>query len=111
MMPLLSVGNNPAAETVRSLSNRDEPKESIMTPRTVLVFAAAMAIATPALANHCPMDAAAIDAGLAKMTVSDQIKAEVTALKDEGMALHAAGNHAESEAKLAEAMRKLLTAE
>jgi len=43
--------------------------------------------------------------------VSDQLKAEVMALKDEGMALHAAGNHAESEVKLAEAMRKLLTAE
>jgi hypothetical protein len=57
------------------------------------------------------MDAEAIDAGLAKMDVSDELRAEVTTLKDEGMELHAAGNHGESEAKLAEAMRKLLTAE
>ena len=77
----------------------------------VPLFAAAMFIATPALANHCPMDAAAIDAALAKMDVSDEVKTQVTALKDEGMALHEAGNHDESEAKLAEAMRMLLTAE
>ena len=32
------------------------------------------------------------------------------ALRDEGMALHEAGNHADSEAKLADAMRRLLLA-
>ncbi|MEF2550260.1 hypothetical protein VQ042_02660 [Aurantimonas sp. A2-1-M11] len=68
-------------------------------------------LATPALAAHCPMDAAAVEAGLAKMEVSEELETEVTALKDEGMALHEAGSHDEAEAKLAEAMRKLLTAE
>ena len=68
-------------------------------------------LATPAFAAHCPMDAEAVEAGLAKIEVSEELKTEVTALKDEGMALHEAGNHDEAEAKLAEAMRKLLTAE
>lgn len=67
--------------------------------------------AAPALAAHCPADAAAIDAALAKMTVSDTLRAEVAALKDTGMNHHNAGQHREAEAALAEAMRKLLTAE
>lgn len=74
---------------------------------TVVSFA----LATPAMAAHCPKDAAAIDAYLAKMSVSDTLKAEVIALKDKGMELHSAGNHRESEAVLADAMRKLLTAQ
>jgi hypothetical protein len=66
-------------------------------------------LATPALAGHCPADAKAIEAALAKATnLSDAQKAEVTALKDEGMALHNAGDHRASEAKMAEAMRKIL---
>ena len=64
--------------------------------------------AAPAFANHCPKDAAAIDAYLSKAKVSDTLKAEVMALRDKGMALHDAGKHEEAEAVLAEAMRKLL---
>jgi hypothetical protein len=70
--------------------------------------AASLALATAALASHCPMDAAAIDAYLARAEVSDSMKSQVNTLKDEGMALHADGKHAEAEAKLAEAMRMLL---
>ncbi len=67
-------------------------------------------MATPALAAHCPKDAAAIEAALAKATnLSDADKAAISALKDEGMALHNAGDHRASEAKLAEAMRMILT--
>ena len=67
-------------------------------------------MATPALAAHCPADAAAIDAALAKSTsLSDAQKAEISALKDEGMAQHNAGDHRAAEATLAEAMRKILT--
>lgn len=66
--------------------------------------------ATAAFAFHCPQDAAAIDAALAKMEISDTLRAEVIALRDEGIALHEAGNHADSEAKLADAMRRLLLA-
>lgn len=79
-----------------------------MIRRMFLAAAATLLLATPALAGHCPKDAAAIDAYLAKASVSDTLKAEVTALKDKGMELHNAGNHAESEATLAEAMRMLL---
>lgn len=67
-------------------------------------------MATPALAGHCPKDAKAIEAALAKATnLSDADKAAITAMKDEGMALHNAGDHRASEAKLAEAMRMILT--
>ena len=73
-----------------------------------LAAVAATFLASPALAAHCPKDAAAIDAYLAKMSVDETLKAEVVALRDKGMELHNAGNHRESEAALAEAMRKLL---
>jgi hypothetical protein len=63
-----------------------------------------------ALASHCPQDAAAIDAALTKVEISDEARAEVVSLRDQGMELHEAGNHEESERVLAEAMRKLLTA-
>lgn len=79
--------------------------------RLMTAAAAAFLFASPAFASHCPKDAAAIDAALAKMSISDTLKAEVVALKEQGMALHAAGNHRESEAILADAMRRLLTAE
>ncbi|WP_432697915.1 hypothetical protein ACQUQP_06110 [Marinobacterium sp. YM272] len=62
------------------------------------------------MASHCPMDAKAIEAGLANMEVSDDTRSQVMALKDEGMAAHNAGNHSEAERKLAEAMRMLLNA-
>jgi hypothetical protein len=77
---------------------------------TLSAFALAALVATPALAAHCPQDAAAIDHALPLSTLSDEEKAEVQALRDEGMAQHEAGNHAESEALLADAMRRLLLA-
>ena len=79
--------------------------------RLMTATAAVLLFATPAFASHCPKDAAAIDAALAKMSVSDGLKAEVLALKDQGMELHAAGSPRESEAMLADAMRRLLTGE
>jgi len=79
-----------------------------MFKKTVLASVLLALTATPALASHCPKDAAAIDAALPKSKLSDADKAEVNALKEKGMALHNAGNHRESEAALAEAMRKLL---
>lgn len=72
--------------------------------------AAFFLMAASAFAAHCPQDAAAIDAALAKVEISDEVRAEVTALRDEGMQLHEAGDHAESERVLAEAMRTLLMA-
>ncbi len=73
-----------------------------------LATAVLLALASPALAHHCPMDAAAIEHGLSVLSVSDDVKAQVTALKDKGMAEHNAGDHAAAETTLAEAMRMLL---
>jgi len=64
--------------------------------------------ASPAFAHHCPKDAAAIDHALGVLTVSNEAKTQVTALKDKGMSEHKAGNHAAAETTLAEAMRPLL---
>ncbi|HSM19839.1 MAG TPA: hypothetical protein VK844_05665 [Hyphomicrobiales bacterium] len=75
---------------------------------TLLAGAALMLFAAPALAAHCPKDAAAIEAALPKSSLSDAEKAEVTQLKEQGMAAHNAGNHRESEALLADAMRRIL---
>ena len=58
-----------------------------------------------AFANSCPMHVQKIDEALASSTASDEVKAQ--ALRDEGQALHDAGNHAESMAKLAEAEKLL----
>ena len=79
-----------------------------MMTRTILAGAAALLVAGPAYASHCPMDAAAIDHALSVLEVSDEVRTEVQALRDEGMELHEAGNHEESEDKLSEAMRTLL---
>ncbi|SEG54730.1 hypothetical protein [Marinobacterium lutimaris] len=68
----------------------------------------AAALSAPAMASHCPMDAKAIETGLANMEVSDDTRSKVMQLHDEGMAAHNAGNHSEAEHKLAEAMRMLL---
>lgn len=81
-----------------------------MIRRSLSAFAALALLATPALAAHCPRDAAAIDHALeARADVPD--REQIQALRDEGMQLHEAGNHREAEAKLAEAMRMLLNAE
>ncbi len=56
-----------------------------------------------AFASSCPTHVKKIDAALASSTAAEDVKAQAKALRDEGEALHAAGNHAESMAKLAEA--------
>ena len=77
--------------------------------RKFLVALTFMLYSSVTLAGHCPADAKAIDAGLSKVTLSDEIRAQVTALKDKGMSEHSAGDHGSSEKTLAEAMRMLLT--
>ena len=64
-------------------------------------FAAAavvvVAMASPALAKHCPKDAEIVNAALAAATgLSDEQKMEVKALHDKGLAFHGQGKHAES---------------
>ena len=74
----------------------------------LMAGAAAVLVASPAFAAHCPQDAAAIDHALGVMEVSDEVRSEVQALRDQGMEQHEAGNHQEAEDTLSEAMRTLL---
>ena len=60
-----------------------------------------------AFANSCPTHVKKIDDALASSTASEEMKAQAQALRDEGQALHEAGNHAESMAKLQEAEQLL----
>lgn len=80
-----------------------------MTRFGVLTGAAALLVATPAFAFHCPTDAAAIDHALGVLEVSDEVKAEAKELRDQGMQQHEAGNHPEGLNSLTAAMRLLLT--
>lgn len=79
-----------------------------MITRALLGGLAAAVIASPAIAFHCPKDAAAIDHGIEVLDVSADVKAQAKELRDKGMEQHEAGNHAESVNSLAEAMRLLL---
>lgn len=75
---------------------------------TLTAFAITALTAVPAFASHCPKDAAAINAALENVTLSEDVQVKVIELRDTGMAAHEAGNHGDAEATLAEAMRLLL---
>jgi len=67
----------------------------------------AFGLATPALANHCPMDMAKIEAAM-KTTIADEAtKKKVMELYNKGKSEHEAGNHAASVKDLGEAMKML----
>jgi len=70
-----------------------------------LLAAAALAVtlAGPAFAFQCPSDIAKIDAALQTASLSDDQKAQVTQLRDEGQRLHQAGQHQASVDTLAQA--------
>ena len=81
-----------------------------MIGRSMLGAAVALALFSgPALAGHCPLDVKAVDDGLAKATLADDVRAEVQKLRDEGEALHNAGKHSESVNTLSHAMRLILS--
>ena len=61
-----------------------------------------------AFAFHCPADAKAIDAGLAKANLSDDKKSEIMKLRDQGLEQHGTGDHKGAVATLSKAMRLLL---
>ena len=69
---------------------------------------AVLFLSTSVYAFHCPADAAAIDAGLAKVSLSDEVKSKIIELRDKGFEQHQAGNHAMSVSTLSEAMRILI---
>lgn len=74
------------------------------------LFAAAaltVSLAAPALAFHCPSDIAKIDQALQTASLSDDQKAQVMQLRNEGERLHKAGQHQASVDILAQAMQIL----
>lgn len=80
-----------------------------MKPTRLLLGALlSLGLSTPALAGHCPLDAKAIDQALSRSSLGSSEKQAIQSLRDEGMELHRAGDHRQSEKKLAEAMRRLL---
>ena len=72
-----------------------------------IVLAATVAFAAPAFANQCPLMMGAIETALGTSTADEATKGAAAALLEEGRALHEAGDHAASEAKLGEAMALL----
>ena len=78
---------------------------------SLILVVSAIALPGMAFAGHCPKDAKAIDHGLQSSKVEMSAAKDIKALRDEGMKLHKAGKHRESEKMLAEAMRKLLMAQ
>ncbi len=74
----------------------------------LLAAAVVVAIASPALAKHCPKDVKIIDQSLPKATgLSKMQMTEVKALRDKGDALHKSGKHGESIKALHEAIKIL----
>lgn len=72
--------------------------------RRFLIAAAFTAFAMPAFAFQCPADIARINAALETEQLTEEQRAEVIVLRDEGQVLHDAGDHDASMKKLAEAM-------
>lgn len=69
----------------------------------IAAAALAFAFATPALAFQCPADIAAINAALESANLTDEQKAQVMELRDEGEQLHSSGQHQASVDTLAQA--------
>ncbi len=61
-----------------------------------------------AFAFHCPADAKAIDAGLAKANLSDDNRSEIMKLRDKGLTQHGSGDHKGAVDTLSKSMRMLL---
>lgn len=70
-----------------------------------LISAAVLSLALtgPAFAFQCPTDIAKIDAALQTASLSEEQKAEVTELRNEGERLHQSGQHQSSVDTLAQA--------
>ena len=75
--------------------------------KLLTALALTVLVSGTAFASSCPMHVKKIDAALTTSTASEDVKAQAKALRDEGEALHASGDHAGSLAKLAEAEKLL----
>lgn len=62
-----------------------------------------LVVAGPAFAFQCPTDIAKIDAALQTAQLTDEQKAQVMELRDQGQQLHASGQHQASVDALAQA--------
>ncbi|WEX09628.1 hypothetical protein [Chelativorans sp. AA-79] len=71
--------------------------------RSALIVLSLLAFPATALANQCPALMAEIDAALPNAQLSEEDRAKVMELRARGEQEHQAGNHAASEATLAEA--------
>jgi len=79
-----------------------------MLKQIVAVAAVLGALSSPAFANQCPMDMAAIDAAMAKNpSLSAEKMTEVKKLRAQGEEQHKAGKHKESVETLAKAKSML----
>ncbi len=85
--------------------------KTLITAIALSAFMSSALVSGAAFASSCPMHVQKIDAALATSTAGDDVKAQAQALRDEGQALHEAGNHADSMAKLQEAEQLLGIAE
>jgi len=78
-----------------------------MLKKTILIAGLALGLASPALANSCPMDMQAIDDAITTAQLSDADKAKVMSLRTTGEELHNSGKHNESVQTLGEAKKML----
>ena len=73
--------------------------------RTLAAATVVAFLAAPAMASQCPSMISQIDAALASTPgLSDDVKAEVVALRDKGEQLHDEGKHDQSVETLQQAM-------
>jgi hypothetical protein len=75
--------------------------------KRILLAATLVAFATPAFANSCPSQIAAIDKALQTAKLDTAKKAQVQKLRADADAAHKAGNHAASMKASAEAKQLL----
>ena len=79
-----------------------------MLVRTLAAAAVVAFLSVPALASQCPSIIGQIDAALASTPgLSDDVKAEVVALRDKGEQLHNEGKHDQSVETLQQALQML----
>ena len=72
--------------------------------RLLIVAATAFALTGPVWANQCPALMQQVDQALETSQASEEDKNKARGLRESGEAAHAAGNHAQSEADLNEAL-------
>ena len=75
--------------------------------KKALIIASFLALATPAFANQCPTLMNKVDEAMKTAQLDDAQKAKVMDLYNKGKAEHEAGDHAQSEADLNEALKIL----